>query len=1672
MKKIALAAALACVAAGISCKRQQSDQPSSAPSSGPRGAASSPATPAADEARLASWRRVLESGGPAGQMSGAAEGLGAARAGDAAAIAGLAKAASHADADVRMNACWALGRAGPSAKPAVGELLRALGDGEYFVRGNAAWALGQVGDAAAVAPLVKALDDKDAGVRLCACEALGRIGPPAVPALAALLRSPATSPAGTTTAAAQEGDGPDAAPFRPYSSDQPWKDEFTADRRQLALRALGMAGETAVEPLLAAMRSEEKEIAIGAALALARIGKPAVAGLLKFLDSAKGRQAAVAVGALIEMGPTAEKATPRLTAMLDSPDKLTRMGAAEALGRIGPAATTAGEALAKMAASVQPDERATAIVALGRVGSDHPKAMEALVEALSRHDRISELAAETLRAGGPAALKPLAAAMRQKKLSLDLAVPILAGLPRESTRPLLPEMIVLLKDASFGTTAAIDLMDKLGPPPPECLPALMELLKPRRPEAGGPRPPGPPGLPPFDMLRPEQQDGDVFAYACRALGQLGPAAKDAVPLMIRKDREGNEYVAPDAVEALGRIGPAAAQAAPAILRSNSWPSSRGDSREKVLAALKGIGPAAIPALVAALKPPAREATMGPDLESRSALALEALVAIGPEAGPALAAALQNADKATAVPVLDALARLSPPKQALAELRRLLKDPDKDIKERACKALAAMKAEAAPAIGDLIPMITETEGGMIWTRASYEAIAALAAIGQPALGPLLEAFKGSQEKLHERVAKAIGSMGKTAAPAVPILIKAVRDNDDYDAAEALGDLGETARDAVPVLLESLRNTKKFGTGRAAAWALAKIPHDRKASAPVLLDVLSTSRDVYLWQEVLTAARETLIKFGPDALPAIDAKIREALAAKDSAGRWTKDGLLFSMCKHKVEINPDAQDVIPILIELMTKYDFRQAREILRDMGPIVIPQVLPLLKSDNRDVKTAAREMLDFMSPGSARELMALERLANHADGDVRTQAAILLRKYGKIGNRVWQEGLRDPNLEVVKYCAGKIDQMDLLDHPNTDQYIEELRKDGRAEVRKAGDALAAKLKAQRDMRQRSLDAHARGVEEDLPRDWFRPPTDEESAATGYDPKLAEGVPALVARLKKATGGEQRDIIESLGELGPSARDAAPELAAIMKSGRSGGADHNGWAARDALRRIGPEAKAVVPIMIELLEDEKASAQDRREPCHVLEAIGPAAAPAVPALIKALKSKDADMCRSAVATLAAIGPAASAAVEPLQALARQRNQDSFLEIDARNAVGKIRPSMLDGATLLVNALKYQELERYAGAYKQLHAKDPTIKTEAAALTAALRAINDAIRDKTGADAWGYELGIPLRRLAVFGADARAAQVEVARAAAVEPQAAASALEAIGADAAVAPALLEAAKARLYLQGQYADSIVAAIARLGKPGVRAARPLLAGEKDGRMFALAVLAASEGDAAEAFDEVWALYRSAGEDESLRAACLGAMAAMGPAAAPAVDELIKIIAPRRDYTGFSRQGWAQAARCLGRIGPPARKALPALMAAAFNYYDRYEDNEEGTLAAARLAITVKEAAPQAAHALPRQLAAICGNQSGQSEEAAEVLALWGPAAKSAAPQLVELLRTMAREDADRNVPHWPDRERWRERTRAKVIEALTRMLGHPPELPTQPATRPGTVPSFGTVPGGEASW
>lgn len=209
------------------------------------------------------------------------------------AVEPLIRALDDPDSAIQMGAARALGMIGA---PAVAELVDALRDEQDGEQRKAVEALKMVGEPAVV-PLIDALQDRDWHIRLGAARALVVIGEPAVEPLARALRSgPPAIQMGVAAALGKIGSPAAIGPLVDTLLYEDWR------VGRVVVRALGMMGEAAIEPLLCVLKEGNDAARKGAVAALVLIGEPAGRLLPSALADGHFRVRAGAADALDRLG--------------------------------------------------------------------------------------------------------------------------------------------------------------------------------------------------------------------------------------------------------------------------------------------------------------------------------------------------------------------------------------------------------------------------------------------------------------------------------------------------------------------------------------------------------------------------------------------------------------------------------------------------------------------------------------------------------------------------------------------------------------------------------------------------------------------------------------------------------------------------------------------------------------------------------------------------------------------------------------------------------------------------------------------------------------------------------------------------------------------------------------------------------------------------------------------------------------------------------------------------------------------------------------------------------------------------------------------------------------------------------------------------------------------------
>ncbi|MBM4318919.1 MAG: HEAT repeat domain-containing protein, partial [Deltaproteobacteria bacterium] len=749
---------------------------------------------------------------------GAVEAL--ARIGNGAAVAPLIRVLGDGESEIRRMAASALGRL--AAAEAVAPLIQLLGDPGS--EPEAARALGAIGEAA-VEPLARALACGDPTVRCWAAEALGLTGrAEALPPLLAALELPDAALRQRVLEALSRLRLAEAAP----AAQQVLLGDPAGAVRLAAARLLGELGDaTAVPALRLGLADSFAEVGRACVQALAALGAPPADELLAAAQAIAEerwercrelgeparellqrvasfpaddpRGVANRATALRCLGQLADpRVLPILAAAVNAMSPVVQAAAAWALGELGLPGCTAP--LLQLAGARSTTVRAAAIRALGRLGGDGqlPQIFAAL------DDPVEEVRIAATAALGRTGEQTFARLLEGLR-SLDAGV-------REAAAVELGQL---------GQPSAIDpLVQALEDPVPSVRRAVERALL-----ALGWRPVG---------WRVRRSDRGYALWTPRSFWLQPDSPPDAtqLELLLRALRHPEADRRRNAAESLGNFRERAA-------------------REPLYALLADpeldVRMVAAQSLVALGETPAAEPCWVPYWVAEGAW--ELLVGLGEPAVEALAGVLSDRQTLRRCGAVQALGRIGGP-AAVAALVGALGDEESRVRRAAAAELGWLKAPAAVAA---LAGLLGDEG------AAAEAVAALAAIGEAAVGPLARMLAGEDAAARLRAVEALGRGGCTQAlPPLLELLDCPHGELRCRALEALGRLA--GPEAAAAALQTLR-TDPEGAVRAAAARLLGVCGAAAAEAvPELRRCLADS-----FAEVRRASEQALQELGAPPSP---------------------------------------------------------------------------------------------------------------------------------------------------------------------------------------------------------------------------------------------------------------------------------------------------------------------------------------------------------------------------------------------------------------------------------------------------------------------------------------------------------------------------------------------------------------------------------------------------------------------------------------------------------------------------------------------------------------------------------------------------------------------------------------------------------------------------------------
>jgi HEAT repeat protein len=662
----------------------------------------------------------------------------------------LGAALDDADARVRAAAAGALGAMGPEAVPVLPRLVEALGDAGGEVRTAAYSAIvaasaSETGVATAtlpafralVRPLAAHLDGAHGDTPRLAALVLGRIGPhaaAAVPGLVAALsdtRSPAEREAAARTLARIGGASAPAVPALIGALGDGTGPVALA--ALLALGAVGPPARAAVTQLALALSRGPESHRTAAAQALAAIGPaaaPAVRELAEALGASEPPVREAAARALGRIGHAARVALPGLVALFSDPVVRVIVTALEAVRRVDVVVGPLASHLVRTMDHRNPDVRWHAVRALDplqlplealeplvrRLRDAEPRVMraatevlataarspvrtrpivEALVKQLDSEDAaVRERVGEMLASMGEAAVPGFLAQMRKGGGAAESVAPYLVKLPSEARRRTAEALGALYPKVAANAREQIgEVLLKFGADAAPAVETLVDALAQADPTIAADTLAGLGSVAVRELISGLDDERDaVRVGAARVLGQIGPAARSAVPALL--GALADDAAREAAMVALCRISAAdPAAVVPPIL--DEVGRLRPEQCEPVSAALAGIGAAAVPALAGGLKHGDATAAW---------TAARALGSLGSAAQPAiteLEGAARHADRRVARAAAQALERVRPAGQEPSDRTGGPDDRTGDA-DRAPPGASGASGSAPPAGGSAWP----------------------------------------------------------------------------------------------------------------------------------------------------------------------------------------------------------------------------------------------------------------------------------------------------------------------------------------------------------------------------------------------------------------------------------------------------------------------------------------------------------------------------------------------------------------------------------------------------------------------------------------------------------------------------------------------------------------------------------------------------------------------------------------------------------------------------------------------------------------------------------------------------------------------------------------------------------------------------------------------------------
>ncbi len=731
------------------------------------------------------------------------------------------------------------------------------------------------------------------------------------------------------------------------------------------------------------------------------------------------------------------------------------------------------------------------------------------------------------------------------------------------------------------------------------------------PEAAPPAPPAPWDKPVKDL---SAQDKQVRREAALKLGKMGATAKGAVPDLIKALSDSDRQVVSNALTALGNIGPAATEAIQPLIDAmgggNRGKFRRFDGKQQILVhaadTLSRIGPESIPPLVKALQ--------GDDVSKRegAAMALGEIGASAHDGIPALVTNLGHSDPEMQHAAADALAQIGP--ESVKPVTEALGASEPRMRQGAAFALAGLGKAAKSAAPKLVEVTQwEADGttriallgaltsvGVAPTNSvpllikslrstddaeRHAAINGLAAArpADLAVNALQGLLSENDPAIRKQAARTLSRMGSHAAPAVNALIACAKAApDDTTFTEALSQAGEAA---LPALLQEL--STPAGPEVHQDWVFRTLRDMGSSAMPALIAGLTSSSAPVRAAAVralgdLPIESPKVVKTVSDLAKDSDADVRAAALRTLSNVRTERDSALPRL---EAALNDSAPQVrkaaaaglvslgavgkisVPGLLDLMGDPDTATQTAAVRalgDLGPAAISAVPVLIdKLSNAALQSTAAEALGKIGAPSE---PAIPRLLEMARGKDRELQIVSLQAMGAIGQPADQvlpalyDGLKSDDFQLRYVSLQGLAKAETDKDKLLPVLLNALQEQTGGRMRRVA---AQSLKTYGDKAQPAIPALIAMLDRDM---------DRAIALETLRAIHVRDVNPLLTALNHKDANVRAFACESLGDLGPDAKEAVP----VLEQKAQGDSEVVRGAAKKALERIQANSTTTAP----------------------------------------------------------------------------------------------------------------------------------------------------------------------------------------------------------------------------------------------------------------------------------------------------------------------------------------------------------------------------------------------------------------------------------------------------------------------------------------------------------------